>query len=1014
MTNHVQTWLEVLGYTATGNALLTDVHQVGSRPYAPELHELLQPEGEFELDAVFAVEDTPTVCFIDAERAKTDVAIDRLRQKLWNQNLASALLVVSETELCAYSIPTWEALTHQDPLSFGEARFDGHWSATEVQSSDLQRRLIEWFDPSRRVDRDLLRQLSRAVTALAGGNEPLVSDQLTAQMLLAQVLFICFLEHRGIVGDTYRERHHLKYLHELISSSNGEGVDSLIERLKLDFNGDFLQPGEIVWSKLPAAVLKIVSSFLARVDLKTAQLDFWNYDFSQIPVELLSGIYETFLQDTQKLDGAYYTPRVLAELAVGEAFDKADDITTLTVYDGACGSGILLTTAYRKMVYERERKLRRKLDIHERIIMLEAQIYGGDISEIACRVTAFSLYLCILERLNPVDIAELQDDHNCQLPELVKTNIYGGLKKGDFFSKENPLASSGRFDVALSNPPWRELKSNEQSSAIDWARLRQVRLPHRQVAAAFAAKATEAVRRGGRIVMILPSSLITAPTNADFLRQYTVRVTIKRLINLSDFRRILFAQAEHACTIVCAENNPGLSEGKVKGSFQYWTPKADISFAFNRLALHDYDMLDVARATLVEGNAILRRRFWGGLRDENLVLRLGQMPQLGDFMQDRGTWVVAKGYHKRDGRKNVDPGPLTDYEYLPTRALNSDAPVVDTRNLTRFPKGDGVAGYGEMRLYDGPRILWSDGTNTDMEIRAAYTDASFCFSSGVGGISVPEPDRNLARFLTCYLRSSLAKYWLILTGYSAAAERARVTIAEIKSLPFLDISKHPRPEIAASAFADADRLLTSFEKSYGDLFLNQSPISVQQIADRVIYDYFGLSASERSIVSDMVHLVAQSLQPTSYQRLRTPLQADVSAKEKDVYLQEVEIALLAWSHIRGGKGSLKVSLIPGGHDHTSLDVVYIALAPTALQANRSSPHAVVRQEILRALGLKIGNGRAVDFFSMPNSIFVWGDNIYIVKPTRARFWTRSAAFRDADAIFDLLSVAQPSQEHVNN
>jgi hypothetical protein len=998
-------WLEALGYEGIGDALVTDIHKIGRRPYASELRDLMDPNGDYRLDAVFLVEDTPTICFIDGVRVAEIEQVDALRQRLWNQNLASALLVLSEGELRAYSVPKWQKTRTCDVVQRSQAGVDGNWSAGEIQSSEVQQRLSDWFDPHRRVDRDLLRQLSTAVTQLTTGKNPAITLQLQAQMLLAQVLFISYLEHRNIVGDEYREQHSLKTFSALVEARDGASIDGLIKQLKDDFNGDFLEPSEIAWAELSDRALEIVERLLSRVNLDTGQTDFWNYDFSQIPVELLSGIYETFLQDERKIDGAYYTPRMLAELAAEEAFQGIEDPSQLQIYDGACGSGILLTTAYRKIVAYREAAEDRALDIHERIALLRQTIFGGDINRIACRVTAFSLYLCLLERLSPPDLTRLQRDHDCRLPQLLGVSITEGGKYGDFFSDENPFSSSGRFDVVISNPPWRELRANEGASAIAWAETNRIRLPHRQFAAAYAAKACDAARPGGRIVLILPSSLITAPTNADFLRQYTVRVSIERMVNLADFRRLLFANAEHACTILRAMNAPGLQDGHVLGKFEYWMPKVDISFAFNRLTLHEYDELSLPRSALVDGNAILRRRFWGSRRDDGLIQRLAQFSCLSDTIRDR-QWTIAKGYHMRDGEKHVPPAPLQKYRYLPTDALNSQNPVVDIGKLQDLPVERGVASYGNMDMYEGPRVLWSDGTSTEIEIRAAYTDASFCFSSGAGGLRVPQGDRNIARLITCYLRSSLAKYWLILTGYSASAERARVTVGEIKSLPFILPDRHPQPDIAAEALRQVDQQLARFEQPGAAIFAETAYEFARGGIDDLIFKYFGLTEHEKILIQDMVHLVARSLQPTSYAELHTPLQDRVADETIGAYLRQLEEVLTFWSKGRGGQGKLKASRVDRAGDRTPLDIVHIALAGGTQSVDRAPPHANSVRGLLKAIGERIASKRAIDFFSMPNSIFVWGDDVYLVKPARMRFWTRSAALRDADELFELLVTHQ--------
>ncbi|MFZ5053803.1 N-6 DNA methylase, partial [Enterobacter kobei] len=87
------------------------------------------------------------------------------------------------------------------------------------------------------------------------------------------------------------------------------------------------------------------------------------YDFSFIPVELLSGLYESFLGSEQKDLGAYYTPRNLATLAVDEVFAASKDPLAETIFDGACGSGILLTTAFRRLLAIKEAREHRQLSL---------------------------------------------------------------------------------------------------------------------------------------------------------------------------------------------------------------------------------------------------------------------------------------------------------------------------------------------------------------------------------------------------------------------------------------------------------------------------------------------------------------------------------------------------------------------------------------------------------------------------------------------------------------------------
>ncbi len=143
------------------------------------------------------------------------------------------------------------------------------------------------------------------------------------------------------------------------------------------------------------------------------------------PVELLSGLYESFLSpDEQARTGAYYTPRHLAMLTVDQALATSKDPLSETIFDGACGSGILLTTAYRRLIALRESREKRQLEFKERRDLLVQRIFGSDINHMACRVTAFSLYLSLLEGLNPADIMEAQKSGGAKLPTLAGAICY--------------------------------------------------------------------------------------------------------------------------------------------------------------------------------------------------------------------------------------------------------------------------------------------------------------------------------------------------------------------------------------------------------------------------------------------------------------------------------------------------------------------------------------------------------------------------------------------------------------
>lgn len=104
----------------------------------------------------------------------------------------------------AIALPARKLKKAGERLRLGEARPDGPFSALDVATANLSRRMPKWFDVKARVDRGLLANLSATVLKLAEvGFDGEVLDRrlrLLAELLMGQILFISYLGHREIVG----------------------------------------------------------------------------------------------------------------------------------------------------------------------------------------------------------------------------------------------------------------------------------------------------------------------------------------------------------------------------------------------------------------------------------------------------------------------------------------------------------------------------------------------------------------------------------------------------------------------------------------------------------------------------------------------------------------------------------------------------------------------------------------------------------------------------------------------
>ena len=96
-------------------------------PYALEVRSLLQSNDSIRAQAVFDVEGVPTVVFVgDDESPLSEDDLNRIRQKVWNQNLAS--VVIEMAGPVARTFPA-RKLPDFEEIRLNEARPDGPFSA---------------------------------------------------------------------------------------------------------------------------------------------------------------------------------------------------------------------------------------------------------------------------------------------------------------------------------------------------------------------------------------------------------------------------------------------------------------------------------------------------------------------------------------------------------------------------------------------------------------------------------------------------------------------------------------------------------------------------------------------------------------------------------------------------------------------------------------------------------------------------------------------------------------------
>lgn len=1013
----VHNWLERLGYNAEPAVLHRRGQEVPeTHPYALELKTLLRPDGAIRAQAVFDVEGVPTVVFVgDDSKPLSTQALDEARKRIWNQNLATVVIELKGEE--ALALPARKLPNAGERFSLSDARPDGPFSALDIASANVTRRVPNWFDVKARVDRKLLANLSTIVSKLTqhGFSSSSTEHDLRhlAELLMGQVLFVSYLEHREIVGATYRDRRQVKQLHDLVKAGARKDLRTLIDSLRSDFNGDFLgEDRHNPWTALADDGFDLINRFLRRTDMNTGQGDFWNYDFSYIPVELLSGLYESFLTDEQQAkDGAYYTPRHLAMLAVDQAFVNSSDPLSETIFDGACGSGILLTTAYRRLIALSEARAGRQLGFSERAALLKRRIFGGDINFMACRVTAFSLYLSLLEGLDPSDIMEAQESEGTKLPSLNGSNLTHGEEAADFFRDEHAF-NGKRFSLIISNPPWAEPEGTSKNSADKWAERAKAPFVRRQVAGAYALRAIDFLKPGGQVCLILPIGQLLGPSSADFVSHLLELYRPLRLINFGDLQGLLFPTAENTCHVFLGSARAEAPAGKIpfEETFEYCVPKADMSLALGRLTMQSADKHQLQTLSVAEDPQLLVTMMWGDANDLAIWARLTARGTFADFWRgpsEYRRWVNRKGIHLNDkSRESVGAEPLRDKSFVPIAALSAGSPVLHPDLLASWPENqDSVVGLNEsvLAVFKGPRVLFPDGFSREqLNVRAVYYDGAATFTHSVGVISGADGDAKLLQFVAVYLRSSLARYFLMMRGWKMLCERNGVHLKDIEAFPFFTPEDAPDPDAAVEELSRVSRQITAIT-NLPELEQSRHYDKLKPELDRAVFAYFGLTDEEQALIRETVDILMPSIRPRGFKSLDTPAQHTAQPDDFTTYAQALANSLTEWRTRTEGKGRFHVDVVASDPQRAGpsgiVRIIYKEKPTAAPVVEVKVSDELVFQTLaqLREFGL-----RAIplgDSLTLVPDAHVWiNSSLYLVRPLTRRNWTLRQALRDAEQI----------------
>lgn len=978
--------------------------------------------------------------------AGSDQEADAVHQRVWNQNAVPFLLVQTRHHVRLYSgfrfqqaTPTRTDLERgilRTSIALADAPGENALQAFSSQHIDDGRLWRKWgheINPSDRVDWRLLENLRHLADRLCDDTNRL--SRHAAHGLIGKYVYLNYLRARGILSDPRLKEWSIAADDVFSKDAKITVFRKLLEKLDGWLNGSVF-PFDL--SGVQSAHLHLVAGAFNGDEVVSGQshLDFPAFDFSYIPTETLSVMYEQFLhapdakgKSKGKTQGAYYTPIPVVNFMLAELEQRKPLQPGMRVVDMSCGSGAFLVQVYRRLIEkERARLGTGRLKPARLSKLLTDSIFGVDLDEDACRVAGLSLIMTLLDNIDPPDLTDPKT--KCAPPDLHKGNILQS-NAFDAHSKWGALLESiDGFDWIVGNPPWGDIKTTQTLGTddrvlLDWMRSQKVKFPTggNQKAEAFAWKALQHCKKNGVIGLLIPAMTLFKMESRAFREQFVQQSNLWCVANLANLATVLFAGsgAVNPAAALFYAPMAGAPEDSIpvyspllanQESFRSEGKKKSDTWA---IVVNAAEIRYVPRAEILSGEMLpWKIAAWGSPRDARLlhVIEKRGFPTLDDLKRECRI-SLAEGVQLRtpvhtdegcvpvpelQGKPNLDVkqlagrGPMVVFPPAAVIPLPKERAFLRTRG--------GTQGLG---VNKPPHILL--GVTRGWSV---YSDKYMIVPARQIGIAGKPGDESLLKALSLYLLSDYAFYHQFFMSTQFGVKRSISTLDALKALPI------PLMDLPSVRLADWTDLHARLVRSQTAMFqlgqfplANQSPGAAQDVKhfhamllelNRLTNDALGLDQLSRKLVRDFVHV--------RYQLDEGRTKTGATEPPDLIALRDYADALAT---------TLNAYFSDAGESRCAADIVYDKSERHAMVFLNVDEHKKRAARVLEASETGAQNLRKIgDLLRTKHAQWVYfnrdlrvyeGSWIYLFKPLQHFHFTVSQAMTDADEIIgDLLSA----------
>jgi hypothetical protein len=772
-------------------------------------------EEKIKPDALFCFDNKPLILFFDRPKDKKT-----LHRAIWNFNESPVAMIIEDDRVEIFngyklsSDPDCMGLL--DRIGSAEKLDDFNYfrlvtgQTWEVYEKELAHR--------NRLDYKLLSEIRNARDEikrhfLKPDSDPKKNIRIT-NALLGKSIFVRYLIDRKVrlyfdgrkmvwtnedFCELLEDRGKTKRFFEYLSDSeNG-------------FNGDLFLITDEEYDMIPDEAFATIRRLLKGEGLKDGQLaiPFDFYDFSIIPVEFISNVYESFIgAENQASKGAYYTPLFLVDYILSQTvepfLEKANEMSC-KVLDPACGSGVFLVEVLRKLIekyidqnpHVPEQKQSFKAAIKK---IVTNNIFGIDKDESALQVAVFSIYLTLLDYMDPPEI------ENFKFPNLMETNFFCA----DYFDLDalfNSVLGKVKFSFIIGNPPWMRGDKGGRARGetvlfLDYIEHRKkqerengepyIAIGNKQIAQAFLLRNSDFSSENTFCALIVTSKILYNLNSDKFRKYFLDKHHISQVFELAPVRKEIFNKLNDpsvapACVIIYRHANGVKTD---ENMVQHIALKHSGFFSlFKVFTLSKHDIQYIRQGLLMQYDWLWKVLVYGSYLDFNFISRLkrtshdrsiAQFIEKKDWIKGQGVSIGTKQIYRTSeikGKPYIQTGEDVHLFWV------NPAPVVTWKQPT-------VERIRRTELYKAPVLLVKGGNKNDFKSVPAimYKDAVYTSSlTGIKGKS--KEDIVLFRKIAGLLASDFSTYYISMTSSCSGIEREESHDAEKYSIPFLESMK---------------------------------------------------------------------------------------------------------------------------------------------------------------------------------------------------------------------------------